>query len=69
MTVLRLTYNDETQVDVQPSNVVEITANSGYDDQPEVQVEVDAGVRDNYLYIATSAEFVDRNSDSDIPLQ
>jgi hypothetical protein len=69
MTVLRLTYDGNTAVDIRPSDVVEITAESRYSSDPEVVVEVDAGVRDNYRYVADSAKFVDRDSDSDVPLQ
>ena len=74
MTVLRLTHSDNTKLDVRPSDVAEITATSrttpdSLERQSDVVVEVDAGVRDNYRYLARSVEFVDRDSDSNIPLQ
>lgn len=66
MTVLRLTHND-TVLDVRPSDVAEIRATDG---GPDMIVEVDAGPRsDNYSYLATSAEFVQRTSDTNVPLQ
>lgn len=69
MTVLRLTYNDDTKLDVRPSDVVEISAQSRYDSDPAVVVEADAGPRDNYRYLATNVEFVNREPDTNVPLQ
>lgn len=71
MDVLRLTRTGgHRPLDIQLSDVIEISAN-GRCSSPggaEVVIEADAGPRDNYRFVGSSAEITERDPNSNLPL-
>lgn len=71
MTVVRLDRNNTHRpLDIELSDVVQISAN-GRCSSPggaEVVIEADAGPRDNYRFVGSSAEITERDPNSTLPL-